>query len=242
MLIAGLNKTTLLDYPGRVAATVFTGGCNFRCPFCHNGDLVLRPSVQNAYSEEEVLSFLRKRKNVLKGICITGGEPTLQADLADFISKIKEIGYEIKLDTNGFRPDVLKMLLKDKLIDYVAMDIKNCKGKYALTTGCAELSVEKIEESVALLMTAGIPYEFRTTVVKELHTPEDMLQIGEWIAGCPKYFLQQYVENEKEIKKLQTMQEYKEFHSYTREELEEIVGQLRRLPGMNGEISLRGVE
>lgn len=239
MLIAGLNKTTLLDYPGRVAATVFTGGCNFRCPFCHNGDLVIKPSSLEMISEEEVLSFLNKRKNVLKGVCITGGEPTLQADLQDFISKIKEIGYQVKLDTNGSYPEVLRGLLERELIDYVAMDIKNCKGKYALTVGCVDLSIERIEESVGLLMSAGIPYEFRTTVVKELHTPEDILEIGKWIAGCPNYFLQQYAENEKEIRSLQGQEA---FHSYTRIELEEVAEELRKLPGMNGSISLRGIE
>ena len=172
MLIKGLNKTTLLDYPGRVAATIFTGGCNFRCPFCHNGDLVLKPSIQDAYSEEEVLSFLQKRKNVLKGVCITGGEPTLQADLPVFMEKVKKIGYDIKLDTNGYQPQVLAELIGDGLVDYVAMDIKNSKEKYPETAGLNDLQIEKIEESVELLAGATIPYEFRTTVVDELHDEE----------------------------------------------------------------------
>ena len=188
MLLVGLNKTTLLDYPGRVAATIFTGGCNFRCPFCHNGDLVLRPSAQNTYSEEEVLSFLRKRKNVLKGVCISGGEPTLQEDLPDFIRKIKKIGYDVKLDTNGYRPEVLEHFLQDGLVDYVAMDIKNCKEKYGLTVGADEFALRNIEESVNILLRADIPYEFRTTVVKELHGFEDIVKISEWIAGCQRYF------------------------------------------------------
>lgn len=239
MLIAGLNKTTLLDYPGRVAATIFTGGCNFRCPFCHNGDLVIKPSSLEMISEEEVLSFLQKRRNVLKGVCITGGEPTLQADLADFICKVKDIGYEVKLDTNGSHPTVLRVLLQEGLLDYVAMDIKNCKEKYALTVGCADLDIERIEESVKLLMAAGIPFEFRTTVVRELHAPEDILRIGRWIAGCPGYFLQQYAENEKEIRSFQGQEA---FHSYTKEELEIIAEELRKLPGMNGRVSLRGIE
>lgn len=144
MLILGLNKTTLLDYPGRVAATIFTGGCNFRCPFCHNGGLVLEPALQPSKSEEEILEFLSRRKNILKGVCITGGEPTLQADLALFLGKIKELGYPVKLDTNGYAPRVLEKLLEEGLVDYVAMDIKNCpenmriqqalqeKGKLAL--------------------------------------------------------------------------------------------------------------
>lgn len=241
MQIAGLNKTTLLDYPGRVAATIFTGGCNFRCPFCHNADLVLRPSVQNVYSEEEVLSFLKKRKRVLTGICITGGEPTLQEELSDFIRKVRKIGYQVKLDTNGSRPDVLRKLLQEGLLDYVAVDIKNCKEKYALTTGCMEFSLKEIEETVSLLATEEIPYEFRTTVVRELHTPEDILKIGEWIAGCPRYFLQQYEENENEIKNLQPTEKLV-YHSYTRKELEEIAENLRKLWKTDGEVFLRGVD
>lgn len=241
MQIAGLNKTTLLDYPGRVAATIFTEGCNFRCPFCHNADLVLRPSVQNVYSEEEVLSFLKKRKKVLTGICITGGEPTLQEELPDFIRKVRKIGYQVKLDTNGSRPDVLRKLLQEGLLDYVAVDIKNCKEKYALTTGCVELSLKEIEETVSLLAAAEIPYEFRTTVVRELHTPGDILKIGEWIAGCPRYFLQQYEENENEIKNLQPSEKLV-YHSYTGKELEEIAETLRKLWKTDGEVFLRGVD
>ena len=191
MLIAGLNKTTLLDYPGRVAATIFTGGCNFRCPFCHNGDLVLKPSSLEMISEEEVLSFLQKRKNVLKGVCITGGEPTLQADLPDFICKIKEIGYQVKLDTNGYAPEVLKTLLNDELLDYVAMDIKNAPEAYAETAGL-RVDMERIRESVDFLLSGAVPYEFRTTVVLPYHTDERMEAIGKWIAGTEKYFLQQY--------------------------------------------------
>ncbi len=240
MLIKGLNKTTLLDYPGRVAATIFTGGCNFRCPFCHNGDLVLKPSIQDTYSEEEVLSFLQKRKNVLKGICITGGEPTLQADLPVFMEKVKKIGYDIKLDTNGYQPGVLAALMRDGLVDYVAMDIKNSKVKYAEAAGVNDLEIERIEETVALLAAAEIPYEFRTTVVKELHTVEDILTIGEWIAGCPNYFLQPYKENEKEIRLMQG-EVSADFHSYEKEEMEEIIKRLEEIPGMKGKVLLRGM-
>ena len=241
MLIAGLNKTTLLDYPGRVAATVFTGGCNFRCPFCHNGDLVLKPSALEAYSEEEVFSFLKKRKNVLKGVCITGGEPTLQGDLPDFIRKIKALGYEVKLDTNGYLPEVLKRLMDEKLLDYVAMDIKE---KYGCTTGVSDFDIRRIEKSVEILAKAGVTYEFRTTVVKELHAKEDLLQIGEWIAGCPKYFLQQYQENENVIRNIfrgNGDAEEKAFHGYSKVEMEEMLRALNELPGMEGKVSLRGV-
>lgn len=237
MLILGLNKTTLLDYPGRVAATVFTGGCNFRCPFCHNGHAVLKPSLQEVYSEEEVFSFLKKRKGLLKGVCITGGEPALQADLSDFIVKIKELGYAVKLDTNGYLPKALKRLLESKLLDCVAMDIKNCKEKYAETAGFLqedEFHLERIEESIEILKNASIDYEFRTTVVKEYHTKEDIVKIGEWIAGCPHYFLQQYKENENVISGM--------LHGYGRKEMEEMEAALKELPGMTGEVALRGVD
>lgn len=270
MLIVGFNKTTLLDYPGRVAATIFAGGCNFRCPFCHNGSLVLNPLSQESYSEEGILEFLKKRRNVLKGVCITGGEPTLHADLPDFISKIKDLGYQVKLDTNGYAPNVLKRLLDEELLNYVAMDIKNCREKYALTVGkcntedaegCLKegsdrkpdiFHMDKIEQSISILKESSVPYEFRTTVVKELHTKEDMLKIAEWIKGCPHYFLQQYQNSENIIYSLvkekmkfhggEERLESSHFHGYNREEMEQIAEALRQVPGMTGDISLRGVE
>ncbi len=199
MEIHGFAKTTLLDYPKHVAATVFFGGCNFRCPFCHNGDLVLTPGQVPVIPEEEVLAYLKKRQGILEGVCITGGEPTLQPDLETFIHKIKDLGYLVKLDTNGYRPEVLSSLLEKELLDYVAMDIKNCKEKYPLTVGKADFDIAKIEASVQLLMSGKIPYEFRTTVVRELHTIDDMKKIGEWIAGAEKYFLQDYRDSEKII-------------------------------------------
>lgn len=253
MLIAGFNKTTLLDYPGRVAATVFVGGCNFRCPFCHNGGLVLEPLSGEVYSEAEILEFLKKRKNVLKGVCITGGEPTLQADLPEFLSKLKAIGYQVKLDTNGYMPEVLERLLDANLLDYVAMDIKNCRDKYALTAGIhsTNFSIDRIERSVSVLKASSIPYEFRTTVVRELHTLEDMRKIAQWLSGCPRYFLQQYQDSENVIYSLihepakvcgEKTVEVAYFHGYNREEMEQIAGELRKVPGMTGEVSLRGVE
>lgn len=256
MLIAGFHKTTLLDYPGRVAASVFAGGCNFRCPFCHNGGLVLDPLSQEPYSEEEILEFLNKRKNVLKGVCITGGEPTLHGDLPEFIAKIKRLGYQVKLDTNGYAPNVLKKLLDKKLLDYVAMDIKNCPDKYAMTAGMHDAGVfeqEKINQSVLILKESSIPYEFRTTVVKELHTMEDLLKIAHWIKGCPYYFLQQYQSNENMLCLFPKGNEpetddgeeawgHARFHGCTKEEMEQIAEAMRRVPGMTGKISLRGAD
>lgn len=210
MKICGLNKTTLLDYPGCVAATIFLGGCNFRCPFCHNGDLVLKSGQMTGYEEKEVLAFLKKRRNVLEGVCITGGEPTLHAELPEFISKIKELGYLVKLDTNGSNPEMLKSLVKEKLIDYVAMDVKAPLTKYEKACGVA-VDVEKIKQSVEFLKQGEIPYEFRTTVVKELHTREDILEIGRYLGGASKYFLQSYEESEQNL--------CKDFTAMPREEL-----------------------
>ena len=189
MNICGLQKTTLLDYPGRGAATLFTGGCNFRCPFCHNSELLEGP-VEAAYSEEELIAFLRKRKGILEGVCITGGEPTLCPDLEDFIKKIRETGLAVKLDTNGYKPEVLKDLCQKGLVDYVAMDIKASKENYKKVAGVPDLKMERVEESVEFLLQGGIPYEFRTTVVRGLHTSRDFDGIGPWIQGCSQYYLQ----------------------------------------------------
>ena len=201
MKIHGFNKTTLLDYPEHLAATIFTGGCNLRCPFCHNGGLVLDPDSQPMIPEEEVLKFLQKRRGILQGVCITGGEPTLQPDLEDFICKIKELGYLVKLDTNGSRPEVLKSLLEKGLLDYVAMDIKASEENYAYAAGVKTMEasaslLDKIRASVELLKNSPISYEFRTTVVKGIHTAEEFEAIGRWLAGCRAYYLQAYRENE----------------------------------------------
>ena len=236
MLIAGLNKTTLLDYPGRVAATIFTGGCNFRCPFCHNAGLVLTPSSAENYSKEDVFSFLKKRRNVLQGVCITGGEPTLQADLPEFIKELKELGYAVKLDTNGYHPRMLEELLEAGILDYVAMDIKNAPAKYELTTGI-KLDFRKIEESVNLLKASGLDYEFRTTVVRELHDKEDLQNIGKWIRGCPKYFLQQFKNSDTMI----GMQGRTTFHAYEKEKMEQLAEEVQKKLGNTGKVELRGV-
>lgn len=192
MEIHGFQKTTLLDYPGHLACTIFLGGCNFRCPFCHNASLVLTPSAQPAIPEEEVFKTLKKRTGILEGVCITGGEPTLYSGLFKFIDKIKELGYLIKLDTNGNNPHVIKELVQNKLIDYVAMDIKNSRAKYGLSIGIHNFDTGRVEESVSFLLTGTVDYEFRTTVVAQHHTAEDMARIGQWIAGAKAYYLQPY--------------------------------------------------
>lgn len=194
MKIKGLQKTTLLDYPEKLACTIFTGGCNFRCPFCHNASLVLHSCEVEEISENELFTYLERRKNMLDGVCITGGEPTLCTDLAEVIKKIKSLGLSVKLDTNGTNPEILEYLLDNKLVDYVAMDIKNSKEKYALTAGIATFPSE-VEKSVELIMQKAPDYEFRTTVVKELHSPQDIVEIAKWISGAKKYFLQSYVDS-----------------------------------------------
>jgi len=193
MQIHGFNKTTLLDYPGHLAATIFLGGCNMRCPFCHNASLVTNLCTQTIIPEDDIYRILDKRKNILEGVCITGGEPTLNPALPQFIEKIKSFGLKVKLDTNGTNPVQLHNLVKNKLIDYVAMDIKNSKEKYFQTSGLAYIKLQLISDSISLLLEGALPYEFRTTLVKELHTREDMISIGEWIRGADNYYLQSYL-------------------------------------------------
>ena len=231
MQICGFNRTTLLDFPEHVACTVFTGGCNFRCPFCQNGDLVLHGGSLPVLDEEEVFGVLRKRKGILTGVCVTGGEPTLQRDLDVFLSRVKELGYLVKLDSNGYRPEVLQSLCERGLVDYFAMDIKSSPENYARTAGVKELDMGLIRESVDFIRSCGLDYEFRTTVVRELHSSGDFLSIGEWLKGCKAYFLQSYVESEGVI--------CKEFSSYSKEELEEFVMLLK--PYIDN-VSLRGVD
>ncbi len=193
-MIEGIRKTTLLDYPGHVACTLFTHGCNLRCPFCHNASLVVREKG-DGISDEELFAFLEKRACILDGVCITGGEPLLQKDIKELIEKIRSYGYKIKLDTNGFFPEKLKDLLDGKLIDYVAMDIKSSKEGYAKATGIKNVDVTKPEQSVKLIMASGVDYEFRTTAVKGIHTEEDFKKISEWIKGAEKYFIQQFTDS-----------------------------------------------
>ena len=192
MNIQGLQKLTLLDYPGKVACTIFVAGCNFRCPFCHNASLVTHINPENAIPEEEVLDFLMKRRKVLDGVCITGGEPLLAPELDRFMERVKDMGYRIKLDTNGSNVNRLKYLAGRGLIDYVAMDIKNVPQKYGMTIGIDGYNPENVIKSASWLMTGAVPYEFRTTVVREFHKRDDFEGIGRWLAGADRYYLQSF--------------------------------------------------
>lgn len=196
MDIHGFTKTTLLDFPGLVAATVFTGGCNFRCPFCHNSELVLNPSSFPREDEDNLLNFLKKRKGILSGVCITGGEPTLQPDLKEWIIKLKDMDYKVKLDTNGFRPEILKDLIDNKLLDYVAMDIKAGHAGYGHAVGITNFNTDNIDTSVSILAEGRVPYEFRTTAVKGIHDDEDFIDIACWLPADCSYFIQSYKETQ----------------------------------------------
>jgi pyruvate formate lyase activating enzyme len=193
MKIAGLQKFTLLDYPEHTACTVFTAGCNFRCPFCHNSDIIY--NVPSAISQDEFFEFLVSRKGKLDGVCISGGEPLLQPDIIEFMQKIRKEGFLVKLDTNGTFPEKLKELVNEGLVDYVAMDIKNSKAKYKETAGINNLDLSKIEESVDFLINGNMDFEFRTTIVNEFHTVEDIQDIVVWVKGAHKYFLQNFVDS-----------------------------------------------
>lgn len=195
MIIQGLQKLTLLDYPGKVACTVFTAGCNFRCPFCHNASLVIGTRKNKCISEEEVFTFLKRRQGILDGVCVTGGEPLLQRGIEQFLVKIKELEYEIKLDTNGSFPDKLRQLVQEGLVDYVAMDIKNSREHYGKTVGLDNYDTKKVEESVEYLLQGRVDYEFRTTVVQEFHQRADFEAVGEWIQGAKHYYLQQFADS-----------------------------------------------
>ena len=214
LIISGVQKLTLLDYPGHTACTVFFSGCNFRCPFCHNAILVERPNETIRIPEEEFFSFLYKRKGLLDGVAITGSEPTLNKDLPEFMAKIKELGYAVKLDSNGTNPEMLKRIIDEKLVDYIAMDIKNSKEKYPVTSGVDERFMPKVEESVELLMQGKVDFEFRTTIVKEFHTIEDMVKISEWIKGDEKYFLQAFKDSGDLINPDLQGIEYSEYEKY----------------------------
>ncbi len=192
MIIGGYQKLTLIDYPGKIATTVFTVGCSFRCPFCHNPELVLSPGISNNM-EKDFFEFLKKRKGKLEGVCITGGEPTIQLDLINFIEKIKKMGFSVKLDTNGSRPDILRKIVQERLVDFIAMDIKDSPKKYKQTTG-GKADLERIKLSVEMIRNSKIPYEFRTTVVPGIHTEKDFEEIAKWIHGSQAYYLQEYLE------------------------------------------------
>lgn len=196
MRILGMEKMSLVDYDGFVAATLFTGGCNFKCGFCHNSLLVNEYKNLPEIEQEEILSYLKKRVGVLDAVCVSGGEPTLNLDLPVFIEKIKSLGYKVKLDTNGTNPEMVKALSADKLVDYFAMDIKNDKLDYAKIIGLDEYNTDNIEKTVEFFLSGKVDYEFRTTLVKQFHQEQNILNIGQWIKGANKYFLQKFKENE----------------------------------------------
>lgn len=218
MKIAGLQKLTLLDYPGKLACTVFFGGCNFRCPFCHNWEL-LDGDFQPEMDENALISFLESRKGMLDGVCISGGEPLMSERIVPLIEKIHAMGFSVKIDTNGSYPDRLKRLIDEKLIDYVAMDIKNSPEKYPETTG-GFANMEKIGRSIDLLIHGNTSYEFRTTVVDELHSEEDFHAIGRLIRGAEKWFLQAFQDRD--------TVPYEGLHAPTADQMERYVSVMRQ--------------
>lgn len=223
MRIAGLQKLTLLDYPEHTAATVFLPGCNFRCPFCHNAALVLDPSDTAGDTPiEEFFAFLDKRHGLLDGVCITGGEPLLQPDLADFCTRIKREGFAVKLDTNGSFPEALRALVETELVDYVAMDVKNAPERYAETVGVPGFDAAPIGESIDYLLSGAVPYEFRTTVVRELHEPADLVALSHWIAGASAWHLQSFVDADTVLAGAGTL------HAYAPAELETLLPELQQ--------------
>lgn len=211
MEFGGIQKLSCLDYPGLVACTVFTKGCNFRCPFCHNAPLVTGGAPESI-AEEEILSYLKKRQGILEGIAVTGGEPLLHPGIAAFLEKVKALGYKVKLDTNGSKPDLLQALVEQGLVDKVAMDIKNSPAAYGATVGIRDFDIAPIAESKAYLLTSPVDYEFRTTVVKGLHTQQTLLDTAQWISGAKAWFLQCYQERD-------TVLSPEGLSSYTAEEL-----------------------
>ena len=194
MNIQGLNKVTLLDFPGKVACTVFTGGCDFRCPFCHNSQLVLHPAASPA-DTEDFFSFLKKRKGILDGVAVTGGEPLLQPDIAGFLTRVKEMGFAVKVDTNGNHPGALEKLFGSGLCDYVAMDVKNSPERYPETVGIPGFDISNVLRSIALLRSSGVDHEFRTTAVREFHDIGSFRGIASMIEGAPRYFVQNFVDS-----------------------------------------------
>ncbi len=195
MQFFGHAPLTLLDLPGKVATTYFTGGCNLRCPFCHNAGLVLAPGQNQPVSEQEVLAYLAKRKGVLDGVCFTGGEPLMHKDLPDFLKKLRPLGLTVKLDTNGCYPDALAQVLAQGLVDYVAMDIKNAPEAYGETVGIPDFDPAPVMQSLALLRQYAVAYELRTTVIRPLHNKERLVALAKWIAPAEHYYLQQFVDS-----------------------------------------------
>ena len=191
MQIAGLQKSSLLDYPSKIAAVIFTLGCNFRCPYCHNPNLITAVSSNSLFDETAVFNFLKQRQGKLDAVVVSGGEPSLQKDIAEFFRKIKDLGYLAKLDTNGTNPDVIKRLVNEKLVDYIAMDIKSPLNKYEQTV-CRSIDIGKISESIEFIMSCGVEYEFRTTVVRSQLDILDFENIGKILKGAKRYYLQKF--------------------------------------------------
>lgn len=215
MKIYGFQKTTLLDYPGKVACTVFLGGCNFRCPFCHNSALVFSSSFPEAVDEDEFFNYIKKRRGILDGVCVTGGEPLISAETLDFLRRIKDAGLSVKLDTNGSFPDRLETAVNEKLVDYVAMDIKNSRKNYGKAVGIENYNTASVERSVSFLLKKQIPFEFRTTAVKGIHETLDFIDIAAWIQGAAKYYLQSFVRSDG------ILDGNAPLSSFTRQEMEE---------------------
>ncbi|MDR2599785.1 MAG: anaerobic ribonucleoside-triphosphate reductase activating protein [Oscillospiraceae bacterium] len=202
MNIGGIQKLTLIDFPDKTACTIFTAGCNYRCLYCHNKDLLeFDESSQNVDNHKQVIDFLKSRVGLLEGVCISGGEPLLQEDIIEFVKEIKQLGFLVKIDTNGSNPKKLKELINNKYIDYVAMDIKNSPENYAKTIDKEKYDIKPIEESLAILRNSKIPYELRTTVTKELHTLDDLIALAKWVSPADKYFLQNYVDSDNVLQK-----------------------------------------
>lgn len=231
MIIHGLQKTTLLDYPGHVASTIFFGGCNFRCTFCHNMNLVLNAGSEPQISEEELFAHLNSRKKILDGVCITGGEPTLQADLVPFVEKIKAMGYLVKLDTNGTNPSVIRELTDRRLVDYIAMDIKSFPDGYAAICGLDAIDMTPILQSVAMLKEGNCDYEFRTTMIKEYHNRDTVREIGELLHGAKSYYLQSFKDSD--------FVPNHDLHAFNKEELEEFAEILKEHVD---NVQLRGID
>ena len=230
MKIHGLQKMTLLDYPGKVACTVFLGGCDMRCPFCHNAELI-DGSAPAVMEEEELLAFLEKRKGLLEGVAVTGGEPLLRPDIIQLAEKIRDLGYPLKLDTNGTHPDRLREMISRGLAAYVAMDIKNSPDRYAQTAGLDMLDLGPVRESVSILMEGNTDYEFRTTTVAELHDADSFREIGKWIRGARRYFLQKFTDRD--------TVPFGGFHAPTDDQMREYAGIVREFVPFVG---LRGIE
>ena len=225
MQIAGFVPTTMLDYPGKLACTVFTRGCNLRCPYCQNGSLVLPEYYEELLDEEEVLKRIEKHRRILQGVCISGGEPTLQESLPGFMERIHALDLPVKLDTNGSRPAVLRELFDKKLVDFIAMDIKASPEEYGRVCGVPTLDTDCFKESVSLIMESGVEYEFRTTLVGGLHDEAQLRELSSWIAGAKALTLQSYEENERVISLL--CKDPGKFYSFSAEELQHFLSVVR---------------